>query len=527
MWGEHADTSEAEVRDLFARHGYTNVTILKGIFPDETHAAVEGPLRFVHIDVDVYQSAKDVVTWCFDRLVRVARSSLTITDFAVAAALTSFAKNTRRIGASCSYIISTVIVSSSSGNPNGIHMRNGGREVLRRLLIFCPAPEGGIAEHAHYQACAAVRAGLDVSMVAPPNYLDGGRNKPYRVVPVLLKPSGNFRWRLLAKAYFAFATVANRLLLAMHILRHGHKFVLFAATSETLALIWVWPHLALSSAGVIYAANIHDPERKMRGQSALWHHLSVKASVAPIRFGIIHEESAAELKDIPRHVSLLRAPYGCYELDLRGANGTQIRGAVAPRGSGRKVFLSLGHVADRKNIDKFIRAMPTRPQAALVVAGPPASSRDRPASYYVRLAEELGVADRVKIDAKFVPNSELKHYFDACDALLLSYSGEFVSQSGVLLLAANAGKPVLASSGPGPLKATVNVFDLGVTVDPNSVSEIERGIDLITSRPFDPTRWDRFRDHASWDRNIALLLDAVAAHGRPAPPLQISQFDLI
>jgi O-methyltransferase len=68
--GEHADTSEAIVRELLRQHGYDNVTVLKGIFPEETHASVDGPLRLVHVDVDVYQSAKDIVEWCFDRLVQ-------------------------------------------------------------------------------------------------------------------------------------------------------------------------------------------------------------------------------------------------------------------------------------------------------------------------------------------------------------------------------------------------------------------------------------------------------------------------
>lgn len=67
--GEHADTSEELVRELFKRHGHDDAVILRGVFPDETQAEVRGDLRFVHIDVDVYQSAKDVVEWCFNRMV--------------------------------------------------------------------------------------------------------------------------------------------------------------------------------------------------------------------------------------------------------------------------------------------------------------------------------------------------------------------------------------------------------------------------------------------------------------------------
>jgi len=380
----------------------------------------------------------------------------------------------------------------------------------RQILIYCPLREGGIAETAHYQACAAVQAGTDVTVLTAPNYLDDRRAKPYRVAAVLWPPSISSRRRWIARLYFAFATVANQYILAWFILRHGVKTVLLAATSETLALVWVWPHIALRYLGVRYAANIHDPQRKMRGRSATLHRLSVKLSLAPIEIALIHEDFAAAQPDIPEKIRCVPVPLGRFDMDLSGADGARIRAAVAPPETCRRVFLAFGYIFDRKNIDLFIRALPRRPEAALVVAGPPGSSRDRPAAYYVELAAALGVADRVKIDAGFVSHDDVKHYFAACDAILLSYKGEFVSQSGVLLVAANWSKPVLASSGDGPLRATVEAFGLGVTVDPDSVSEIERGIAAIDAAPFDPSGWDRFRKHASWNRNVAALFDTIA-----------------
>jgi O-methyltransferase len=68
--GEHADTSAALVADLARGMGLTNVEILQGIFPDDTADRVTSEkLRLVHIDVDVYQSARDVFDWAWDRLV--------------------------------------------------------------------------------------------------------------------------------------------------------------------------------------------------------------------------------------------------------------------------------------------------------------------------------------------------------------------------------------------------------------------------------------------------------------------------
>lgn len=67
--GEHADVSHADVVRLFEAHAQVEVEILVGIFPEDTADRVTGDLRLVHVDVDVYQGAKDVVEWCYERIV--------------------------------------------------------------------------------------------------------------------------------------------------------------------------------------------------------------------------------------------------------------------------------------------------------------------------------------------------------------------------------------------------------------------------------------------------------------------------
>jgi O-methyltransferase len=66
--GEHADTSVEIVRRLLVSAQVNNVRLLKGIFPDETAAELEGLISLLHVDVDVYQSAKDIVNWALPRL---------------------------------------------------------------------------------------------------------------------------------------------------------------------------------------------------------------------------------------------------------------------------------------------------------------------------------------------------------------------------------------------------------------------------------------------------------------------------
>jgi O-methyltransferase len=67
--GKHDDTSKAIVESLVARMGLTNIALLEGVFPEDTGPRVTAEsLRLVHIDVDVYQSAKDVFDWAWPRL---------------------------------------------------------------------------------------------------------------------------------------------------------------------------------------------------------------------------------------------------------------------------------------------------------------------------------------------------------------------------------------------------------------------------------------------------------------------------
>lgn len=68
--GEHADTSKDLVENLVRSLALDNVEILQGIFPDDTGSVIQDrKFRLCHIDVDVYQSAKDILDWIWGRMV--------------------------------------------------------------------------------------------------------------------------------------------------------------------------------------------------------------------------------------------------------------------------------------------------------------------------------------------------------------------------------------------------------------------------------------------------------------------------
>jgi O-methyltransferase len=68
--GEHSDTSKELVARLLASLQIKNAQIIQGIFPDVSGPMVaDSSFRLVHIDVDTYQSAKDIMEWAWGRLV--------------------------------------------------------------------------------------------------------------------------------------------------------------------------------------------------------------------------------------------------------------------------------------------------------------------------------------------------------------------------------------------------------------------------------------------------------------------------
>lgn len=68
--GEHNDTTLDIVEELLSTCEIKNYEIVKGIFPDDSYEKFDGKLfRLVHIDVDVYKSAKEIFNYVWEKMV--------------------------------------------------------------------------------------------------------------------------------------------------------------------------------------------------------------------------------------------------------------------------------------------------------------------------------------------------------------------------------------------------------------------------------------------------------------------------
>jgi glycosyltransferase involved in cell wall biosynthesis len=108
----------------------------------------------------------------------------------------------------------------------------------------------------------------------------------------------------------------------------------------------------------------------------------------------------------------------------------------------RRVLLFFGFVRPYKGLEYLVQAMrAVREQvdAQLLVVGEFWTAPD----YYRRYAEEFGVSEAVTMVNRYVPNEELRPYFELAEVVVLPYVA--ATQSAVVQLAFGFGKPVITT----------------------------------------------------------------------------------
>ena len=145
--------------------------------------------------------------------------------------------------------------------------------------------------------------------------------------------------------------------------------------------------------------------------------------------------------------------------------------------SGKKVILTLGHLAERKGFDMVLKCLPTIRQkhsdVLYVIAGVgPMEPRLR------AMVDELGLRDCVHF-AGAVTDHEAVQYMSACDVFAMpnreTRDGS-VEGFGIVFLEANAcGKPVIAGRSGGAPDAVVDGVT-GFLVDPYDFEQVGQAI---------------------------------------------------
>ena len=381
---------------------------------------------------------------------------------------------------------------------------------IPKVLIYSPSTAGGLAEHTYYQARALDKAGAKVLCLVSPSFL-AGRKTDFETVVCLPDPVEGHSG-LMKKLRMAWRIITSRYVLAWQIIKWHPDLVLLDSYVEYLAPLWIDPHILLSRIfGVCYAANLHDPVRSYVIGPKWWHKLSVWLAYQPLDFVLVHHE-LSDRSIIPKRVRAVVAPHGLYKVVLGNHDQQQVRCEWKVQ-SGQKVFLSFGYVRNGKNLDLAIRALKEVPEAFLVVAGSVSSYKDKSFDDYRNLAADMGVTERCRFVEGFVGDQEIGRYFAGANFILLSYSSNFYSQSGVLNIAAHARKPILASASPSPMIEAVTKYHLGVAVKPDSSEAIVGGMRQLMYESITPD-WEGYESAASWDLNAKSVLYAAGFTGK-------------
>lgn len=200
--------------------------------------------------------------------------------------------------------------------------------------------------------------------------------------------------------------------------------------------------------------------------------------------------------------------------------------------AGKNVLMTFGLLGPGKGLERVIEAMPAivarHPDTVYRIVGathPNLVARDGEA-YREKLqarAEELGVADHILWDNRFLDTGELLDQLEACDIYVTPYFNLQQSTSGTLSYAVALGKAVVST--PYLHAKELLAGDAGRLIEPDSAPAIAEAVIALLDQPDEllalqrrayakgrQTIWPRFADGAA-----ALIEAAVAPAARPAP----------
>lgn len=176
-------------------------------------------------------------------------------------------------------------------------------------------------------------------------------------------------------------------------------------------------------------------------------------------------------------------------------------------------LISVGVLDPRKAHDLTIKALTRLPDVKLLIAGIGPERKKLEA-----LAAELGLQDRVTFLGA-VPQTELKRYFNAADAMVLASSRE--GWANVLLESMACGTPVVASNVWGTPEV-VAAPEAGVLMEDRTPEKLAEAVIQLRKHYPDHAATRRYAERFSWDDTTAgqlELFSRILARKRGSAPL--------
>ena len=137
-----------------------------------------------------------------------------------------------------------------------------------------------------------------------------------------------------------------------------------------------------------------------------------------------------------------------------------------------KVILFFGYIRKYKGLNYLIDAMPEilkKINLKLLVVGEFYDDENK----YMEQIKSLNLKESIKVISDFVPDTNVKYFFSACDVAVLPYSD--ATQSGIIQIAYHYDKPVIATD-VGGLAEVVRNDETGFIIEPKSSKAVAEAV---------------------------------------------------
>lgn len=189
---------------------------------------------------------------------------------------------------------------------------------------------------------------------------------------------------------------------------------------------------------------------------------------------IVHaREEADELKKVISGSDYVVTPHPTYNaFRFVGMNREQAR-EMLHIGSEERILLFFGYVRPYKGLAYLLRAMPQicgeNERIKLWIVGEFGSDKEE----YLKLIQDLGIEDRVRVQDAYTPDREVEKYFAAADLVALPYIS--ATQSGIVQIAYGFTRPVVVTD-VGGLPDVVEDSETGYIVEPGNPEALAEAV---------------------------------------------------
>jgi len=382
-----------------------------------------------------------------------------------------------------------------------------------KVLVYLFFPAGGIGRYSHEVLIELAKfEDLDIEVVCLPEFQwrDQSYYKTWPNLRSISHPNP-----LVRKARFLIGQWVNPRRLVRRARDIDADIVHFCQINH-LTRPWWMPKLLGSKARLL--ATAHDVKRAKAILCKPWEVAQLKRFYQDCDAIFVHGHAQeSELMEFarPDHTRIVEVPFGPYAYPEYTGRMRELRERYGIPDE-RRVLLFFGNVRDDKNLQGILTALSEQPSAPhLIVAGQFGGGHHRSLDSYTRHIQNLGLAERVHILNRFIPDEEVGGLFKLADCIVLSYREDFTSQSGVLHVAAAFECPVLCT--PTEIfRDTLQGGSMGELChgfDDDALSEgLARVLHRLGNGP--SFRFDGYREQHSWARNAAITRETYQALAR-------------